>query len=136
MNLYLTFCSDKKFPLKKAIPKNLYDSRRIVSFITRCETVRARYALLSGKYGVVFDDEVVVTYNQFLGNVSPNEYKMLVEITRKKLRGFALFFYEPNPHRAKSYHRLLVDAKLKFTPFNRVAFILENEKKQRAGTEI
>lgn len=127
MNLYLTYCSEKKFPQKKAIPKYLYDSRRIASFIRRCEAVHARYALLSGKYGVVFDDEVVESYNQFLGKVSPDEYKTLVETTRKKLRGSTLFFYEPNPHRAKSYHRLLVDARLKFVSFNKVAFILENE---------
>jgi len=129
MNLYLTYCSEKKFPVKRAIPKNLYDSRRIASFIKRCEAAQARYALLSGKYGVVFDNDVIETYNQFLGDASPEEYKTLVEATRKRLRDYTLFFYEPNPHRAKSYHRLLVDAKLKFTPFNKVAFILENENK-------
>lgn len=128
MNLYLTFCSDKKFPVRKAIPKELYDSRRIASFIARCDTARVRYALLSGKYGVVFDDEPVETYDRFLGDASPEEYRVLVDMVRKKLSGWSLFFYEPNPHRAKSYHRLLEGTGLPFTSFNRVQFILDNEE--------
>lgn len=129
MRVYVTFCSEKKFPVRYEIPKFLYDSRRIKAFVKRCEASGARFAILSGKYGVVWDEERVENYNRWLGDVDEKEYKKLILKVEEKLKGYEVFFYEPNPHRAKKYRKLLEDAKIKFESFNKVDFILKNERK-------
>jgi hypothetical protein len=61
--LYVTYCSANKKPVEGSSPEELYDSPRITSFITWCESKRYNWAILSAKYGLFFPYEVHKNYN-------------------------------------------------------------------------
>jgi len=103
--LFLTYCSGKKYPVEEGIPKQLYDSPRIRAFIRKCELAGVRYGIVSAKYGLVFDNEVVKTYDVTLKEAN---IPLLKWIILKKLKPFKeVIFYAPNPIRAKGYIKLL-----------------------------
>jgi len=60
--LYATYCSRKKNP-GRHLPDKLYKSKRITDFIEYCRRNGLNWAILSAKYGLIFPDREVESYD-------------------------------------------------------------------------
>ncbi|MHA1869038.1 MAG: DUF6884 domain-containing protein [Candidatus Heimdallarchaeaceae archaeon] len=121
--IYVTYCSGKKYDIKYGKPKELYNSRRIQTFIKVCELMKQRYGILSGKYGLVFDNEIIKNYDVYIGDLNNEKLLELANITEKKLKEKKIgkvIFYEPNPQRSKKYRKILEYGNITFETIKKV----------------
>lgn len=90
-NLYVTYCSGKKKPIKFGVPKYLYNSQRITDFINICESKGYDYAILSAKYGLFFPNEIRENYNVTFKTVMGNCRLVEDEVLLSKEESFKRF---------------------------------------------
>jgi len=111
--LYITYCSNKKFPIIEGIPERLYDSTRIQSFIRVCKLTNVDYGILSGKYGIVKNDTIIQNYDTLMPTIYDNEYEGMVSLIQIQLHMLSyreIVYYVPNEYRAKRYVDILKDS--------------------------
>jgi len=61
--LIVTHCVAKKRDIKNGRPFELYDSLRIRKLYEMAKSFKKRFAVISAKYGLVYDDEIIERYD-------------------------------------------------------------------------
>lgn len=111
-NIYLTHCSNKKdeslkTSRKKVTPDKLYTGVRIQRFMKRCKEARVKWAIFSDKYNIWFEKQKHGYYNKHPKDVKPEEFKVLVKNSIKKLKKYDRVYFYAN-HKSHYCHPLYI----------------------------
>lgn len=108
--LWVTRCSKIKNAKQSGKPKELYVSL-VNGYFYRCMELRGfRYGVLSDKYGLHFDYEILPCYDVHPSLLNQHDKKQLGLIIRDKAQrhGFdRLIFYNPSPLMSVPYFEML-----------------------------
>jgi hypothetical protein len=114
--IYLTHCSARKkyYPkAKKVSPDQLYASERIQRFMNQCKATGVKWAIFSDLYGVWFPWIRHKWYEKSPGEVTNDEFNVLLSDFDGKLKRFkeVRFYYNPGRFHPL-YKRLLKKSRL------------------------
>ncbi|HMB65390.1 MAG TPA: hypothetical protein VKO42_00820 [Patescibacteria group bacterium] len=112
-------CSKEKSFCSSGIPKELYKGKTLLRLFSYAKETEIRYGVLSDKYGLVLDDEVVENYDT---PPSGKDSKKLITLINKKIeriRPFTLFIYSPRPMQTWHWVRLLAEVPIKHKKYIR-----------------
>lgn len=115
----VTYCCESKNPISSGTPGELYKSIRIKAFF---KYFPGKKAILSYKYGIVAENQVIDNYNQ---NHFTN-IEMAAKNVAAYVNGELVVFYSPRPLTEGPWIRLLTLAGVKF----RIARSARNQKLQ------
>ena len=108
--LWVTRCSKTKNGVHCGTPKELYVSSVNRYFYKCMEEQSLRYGVLSDKYGLHFDDEVLPYYDIHPSDLTQHDKERLGQIIRDKAlsHGFTqVVFYSPSPLMSVPYFEML-----------------------------
>ncbi len=114
--LWTTRCCKIKGFVKQGLPRDLYRSPLNQRFYAWTEAHRLRYAILSDKYGLHLDTEVLPVYDLHPSFLTTRDKYRLGRTIRKQATGLGyrtLVFYNSSPILSKPYFELLAASGLK-----------------------
>ncbi len=126
---YVTYCSRTKSELKRGTPELLYQSDRVKCFFKYFPKPRA---ILSYKYGIIFENEVIDNYEQ---KGFGQNYRDCVLKVEQVLKNYEVVFYSPRALVEKPWIKLLDDAGIYYIIIRRWKDILENKADLRKFLE-
>lgn len=122
--IFITHCCRDKNPLlSKGTAEQLYIGNRNKLFYANITTKKVKYCTLSDKYGLVFPEQIIETYDTAPTDLSEDELKALKE----KIKGQipkevnTIVYYCSSPIMVQFYLRMFKDIDLKkifITKFN------------------
>jgi len=112
--IYITHCSAKKDDSlhgtnKEVTPDRLYTATYLQRFVKRCKEKGVDWAIFSDKYGVVFPNDKIEWYDKHPSEVTPDEFKVLVNHFVQQLSRYDEIWFYHNPGRFHSLYKKLVD---------------------------
>jgi hypothetical protein len=108
--LFVTRCSRGKKRGRKAKPKELYRSKIPQFFFRKMEELGFRYGVLSDKYGLHLDDEILEPYDIHPSVLESKRKKYLGDLVRRKTLSIGkekIIFYNNSPLRSFPYFEIL-----------------------------
>lgn len=113
--LWTTRCCRIKGSVKKGAPRDLYRSPLNLNFYAWAESRQLRYAILSDKYGLHLDTEILPTYDLHPSTLTAGDKFLLGQTIRDraaKLGYPALIFYNSSPILSRPYFEILAASEL------------------------
>jgi len=113
--LWVTRCSKTKNSVRRGTPKELYVSLVNKYFYRYMEKHGLRYGVLSDKYGLHFDDEMLPYYDIHPSTLSMHEKERLGQLIRDKAMArdiTQIVFYSPSPLMSVPYFEMLYHSDL------------------------
>ncbi len=113
---YATRCCAIKTDLPRAKPKDFYLSDEVQIFIKFCINNDFRYAILSDKYGVHFDDEEKDIYDIHPSSLKEDDFKKLGQIIKQRCteKGIdTIYYYNTSRLMSIPYFKMLYYSGLK-----------------------
>ena len=110
-SLLCSRCSKQKINVSgKSIPKYLYTGNLNRSFYRWCEFYNFNYAILSDKYGVIYDNEKVERYDKHPSTLEEQDFIKLAQTIKKKMKKGkykSFTFYNTSPIMSKPYFYMM-----------------------------
>jgi hypothetical protein len=127
----ITICSGQKTSIKKGIPKNLYNNRRITSFSNHFPY----HLILSRKNGLMFSNK---TYAQYGDDEEQTDEELLkiLKTQAKKYPNLKLNYYNPRPLTHDKWVNLLKEAGFEVRDFRSVKDYKQNIPEDFAWNDI
>ncbi|MGN6547199.1 MAG: hypothetical protein ACTHK7_19255 [Aureliella sp.] len=113
--LWTTRCSKTK-NVERGTPEELYGSSSNQYFYHFARRANVRFAIVSDKYGLHFDDESLAYYDIHPGQLGLDDKRRLGAIVREKAacRGYSqLVYYNASPLMSVPYFEILAESGLK-----------------------
>lgn len=113
--LFITHCCADKNPLlSKGKAEQLYIGTRNKIFYAKVKEKKVRYCTLSDKYGLIFPDEIIETYNVAPTDLSESDLIALKEKIKNQIPKDikCIVYYGMSPNMTQFYLKMFKDIEL------------------------
>lgn len=127
-SLWVSRCAETK-RIACGTPRALYQSPLLDFFFRAVESAGVRYAVISDRYGLHFDDESLAWYDAHPSSLNAAQKRRLGRVIRAKAlgRGYrTILFYNGSPVRSVPYFEMLGASRLEVWYTTRLHHVVNN----------